>query len=791
MPSQKEIQAVLDSQYVPQEKKDRLMQALLFGDMQSAYDDAKADMDAGLAQEKQATDARDKAKTTLDGTSPPAAGGTGAQNSNELLDQGKPACDFLCQWIDQIWNKRPSGGTLDYMKEIWGRYNRDRNINFGKLFADADDLTSAHKVNDDTMAKAKTELDTLFGEWKGQGANAARVKFEETIQPDHKKLQDQIDGAAKLVPQTATAVFNAVKTKVDSVLGLYRTTVAQATLETANKVIKIARKETDEKSDLLDVAHWVDSCCGSNLYERLQDDDCGLNDENRDYAYDLCAKWVAGSFTPEFQGLIDAFDNYCETAHTTVEQQLGALSDYMKGYHNEFTESAQTGDPSTRPSGDGGTGNGGGGGTGGGGSGGGGGAMPSGGGGSMPSTPTPGTQDPAAVAEAAKKEAEQGTNPLTGKPLEINPETGEPYPIDPKTGEAIKDSGQPETVTVQQGDNKIEMSEPDKQGKMDIKVDDGHGNAKDYKLDWGDGKTGQDGAPADPAHQTGEKTYTPGPDGKIHIEDGNLKITAERPQGPDGPTVVTVDDGTGKPTTYTLGGDDAKTAGTATPGQPVQGATTGPEHAAGAPTAQQSSGFTAPGGIDIDHPADPAASATGGAAAQPAVAMADGTVPGAAGAEPVAAGTDTGQTTPANATGGFFSDSHAGGLFSDPGTGAAGGDSGFLGDAGSLQAGPQTGVDQSAHAAAVGVAPSPNDPASHQAALGASGFGAATSGSGGMGMMSGMMGGMGGMGAGGGGEDTERGSRAYRVDGGIFNTSGAGGRISGSLDDEGDREVRL
>jgi hypothetical protein len=51
-----------------------------------------------------------------------------------------------------------------------------------------------------------------------------------------------------------------------------------------------------------------------------------------------------------------------------------------------------------------------------------------------------------------------------------------------------------------------------------------------------------------------------------------------------------------------------------------------------------------------------------------------------------------------------------------------------------------------------------------------------------------MMGGVGGMGGGGGG-DQQRSSQ-YKVEGEIFETSGAGGRISGSLDDEGDRSIR-
>lgn len=58
--------------------------------------------------------------------------------------------------------------------------------------------------------------------------------------------------------------------------------------------------------------------------------------------------------------------------------------------------------------------------------------------------------------------------------------------------------------------------------------------------------------------------------------------------------------------------------------------------------------------------------------------------------------------------------------------------------------------------------------------------------------MMGGMGAMGGAGGGGGGQsgDQERQSSQYRVAGNIFETSGAGGRISGSLDEEGDRSIR-
>ena len=85
-----------------------------------------------------------------------------------------------------------------------------------------------------------------------------------------------------------------------------------------------------------------------------------------------------------------------------------------------------------------------------------------------------------------------------------------------------------------------------------------------------------------------------------------------------------------------------------------------------------------------------------------------------------------------------------------------------------------------------GLGATPVDPGAHAAAA-ASGSSSMS----GMSGMGGMMGGMGGApGGGGGGGDQQRGPSQYRIEGGVFETSGAKGRISGSLDDEGDRSIR-
>lgn len=167
-----------------------------------------------------------------------------------------------------------------------------------------------------------------------------------------------------------------------------------------------------------------------------------------------------------------------------------------------------------------------------------------------------------------------GTNPVTGQPLEVDPATGQPYPIDPTTGQPVKDIGDDQdTTTVKHGEKEISVTEPSKTGEMQVGVDDGKGGIKNYKLDFDpennpkDGKeegagggaggygpqgAGKEGAVGKGASAEGE-VHKPGEDGKIRIKDGDLEIVAEQPLGPDGATVVTIDDGKGEPETMVLG----------------------------------------------------------------------------------------------------------------------------------------------------------------------------------------------------------------------------------------------
>lgn len=785
-------QALLKDPYITQGTKD----ALLWGG-DAAYEKAIAERDARATADKTQRDAVAKADKDLDAMARPAAGGS-TTKSDQVLDLGNPGLDFFSQWADQVWNKMPEKPfDISYKTDVWDKFHENREINFQKMFDEVEDLTKARKVVNQTKTDATSALNTLFHDWKGEGATAAKVKYEQRIQPDAQELLAQMDGAIKLVPATIDKIYTALKLKVDETLKLRVDRVATAPLHIAKQVIEVAHGKVDSKEKILDIAVWLDSQVpGNNLAGRLRSDDCDLNDENREYAKGAAQQWLTGSFRPEFESRFEAFKKLCKNTNETINTQYHELSRFMEDYTNPFPA---PGSGTQKPPGSEGNGNGNGNGNG----------TPPGGGGGTPPGGGGGTPPSASVPEAPKPEDKpaEGMNPITGKPLEVDPETGKPYPIDPTTGEAIKDGidGQ-DTMTVEKGDNTIEMSEPDKDGKMDIKVDDGKGNEKDYKLDFddpkaeGEGKPGEEGKdPKDAGFgpqgavkegQPGaDGVYRPGPDGKIHIQDGNLKITAEQPQGPNGPTVVTVDDGKSEPTTYTLDekgektelkpGDDLKPGDNIKdtnglddrdPGNPQPGklddVRTMP--APGDGPVPGEGGFSAPGGVEVGAGVGGGVGGEGTAAVS---AEAEASAGGAAGAP-------AGDSTAPAASGGAGSFEGA--------LGGVGGDgAGSLNEAGSLEAGAQSGggAQPSSADSGLGMAPGGTDPTPAGAGAGSSSA-----------MGGGMMGGMGAMGGaagggGGGGGDTQRGSSQYRVEGGIFETSGAGGRISGSLDDEGDRSI--
>ncbi|NRN64529.1 hypothetical protein GC106_17350 [Kibdelosporangium sp. 4NS15] len=389
-----------------------------------------------------------------------------------------------------------------------------------------------------------------------------------------------------------------------------------------------------------------------------------------------------------------------------------------------------------------------------------------------PPPPPPSTDDPKAVDPNAPGTTDPSDVP--GAPVDGGPGTN--------TGG--------ETVTIEDGGKKISVTSPDSEGHVKVTVDDGTGQPKTYDMDFsqptgqqpgigtpgagtpgapGTSTPGQqepvqfgpDGQPVQtmPAPAGGDpaaETLTPGPDGKIVLEDGNVTITAEHPPGQPDVVLLTVDDGTGDPTTYTLDYSD-----------PANPQVDQPEPAAARQDVQaerqvaQAQGFAGPLGADARPDfAGAVASATPGVAEAPFGGTPNGMPP-----EALAGSDQPVQTTSTQAVGGDF--------------GGGSGDGGFSDSSWSTQGDLLSGGDDDYNQVA---------PAAGEAGLAAIPEGGQQAnpnqaGGAGMGGMP-MMGGMGGGGAGGG--DSERSGGQWSVTGDLFADDDLSepARIAGVLDED-------
>lgn len=698
-------------------------------DVQAAYKTAHEKYDANQAAGRQGdrdTLNRDAAKTQeiagrATETDP------GCANSNDIMVPGLSGFKvyeiFHPLYVRAV-SLSKAGGAVVAIETLRTAYHEQDNIPFNLFKASADELTAVGTAIAGSAQDVSGKLGNSLGTWEGAAAEQARA-YQKAYSDKTGLVAEAFKAAGDGLLRTNASVGKFCREKVEWLQKWFTDNIDGATAQDIERIIRIA----DGSCSHNDIVHCIKflSIDAKNAYNK----DWGDIDQSTidDVLRPQAVEWLGKVFVGWFGKHIENFQLVCKNTRDAINGAWKAYFDSLgQVVENPFADLGKTPEtggekPVEKPAEKGG-----------------GGPPASGGGGPSPGAGGgPGRMTPSntVLPEPEKPEVpSQEKNPVTDKPLDIDPATGEPYPIDPRTGEAIKtgtDAARPEPVTVEQGDRKISMAEPGADGRMGISVQDGTGQVKDYGLDFGDGKAAPDAAggpaPRDGAEQ--RPPATPGPDGKIHIEDGGLKITAERPNGPDGPTLVTVDDGSGQPSKYTLGEDESAGGRHTSPDSTPQPSG---RHAATQPVEEQ------------------------------AVRSHDGTSGGAGGGAP----TPGQQAEPVAAAEDGDSESTTAQSLSDP---FEGGDNG-LGDT-SDPAG--TGGGAAAPSTPSGLGSAPGGGAQDPAAAGA-----------------GMMGGMGMMGSGaagggqGSGEDQQRTSSGYRVDGGLFDTATTtGSRISGSLDDDG------
>lgn len=741
-------------------------------DVYSAYSHAKDIYDQSQANGRQADKkAADDAKGKLDGMAGRAsATNAGANTSDEILDLGQAGMRTFDVFVPLFDRAVAAVGTYQPANkdDLYKLYNEQRKIPFTKFVAGADEFTRLKAAVTDSSNDVKGQLATDLANWQGGAADQAKA-FRKNYFADAKTTADGLGHAADAMLAAVGSVGKACRDKANWVIKYRVDALGPVTAQDLDRIIRIVElRGNASQDDFKHCARFLDR----ESQDLIDDDDCNLDDDTVNHIVDQCTEYLKNNFGKFFDGYVRDFKTMCANTHTAVDGAWKALSDFLlKLPEDPFADVG-------KPADDGGA-------TKTGGSGPGPGSGPasgpgvgSGGGGvnPPPSAPAGPPPKPPEVPDPSR-------NPVTHQALESDPGTGPPYPIDPRTGAAIKTgAATPESMTVEQGGHRIVMTGPGPDGRLDIEVGDGSGPGKDYRLGFGpEDRSALNGAPnGTPGDGTGGAgaggDHHPGPDGKIHVEDGSLEITAERPEGAGGPTVVTVDDGSGDPVKYTLGADPAAA-------EPISGSTTtGGYDGAATPGSAATSGSaaevgsaavpgdpSAPGPVPVDHP---------GAGGHDPAAPPDAVHPGAAtyghpAAQAVPAGPGPAQVVAAPGDSGPDEATSAQSLLNplDSHSGLGGPPDDGLGatvDPG----GPGGGGASDPAESGLGDAPTPDGQHVESAPMDTMGGG--------------LMGGglMGGAAGGNGAPEQERSAGPYRVDRGLFGSSGSGGRISGSLDDD-------
>jgi hypothetical protein len=580
------------------------------GSLDDIYGDAQAESEergnnANLTQQD-----IDANSSTLDGQQAPQMGNRGGvETSDDVFELARPALKVFENFLP-VNDKVPGDSLGRYnkitMEDVTKRFEEQLGISFTKFIDDADRLRTAHLKLNELNRTSQAELNNLYKSWTGPAANASYQHYSEKIGPNVTDLLDYLAESPGMVETAVQNIFAECKAKADTVISLYQPTLGSATPDIAMKVVELAN-DAGDRDKIMEVAAWVDSVCGSNIENTIRDDDCGLNDENKEYVQRECKKWIRDSFNPDLHDYVYAtFKQTCDDTLEAVDSYYEQLNDYLGEYENEFEQGGAATPPGTGttppgtqpgtgatppPSTPGGsspgtttpsgsmppvstppsTGTG-----------------PGSGPGSSPSSPSvpsvpqmpaiptpgsstgpagtpgssttpsgvPGSGVPGTGVPGAPGSGTPGSTPampvIPGLPGSSTPGSGLPgsglgTPGAPGSG--LPGTSAPKEVTIQDGDRKITVGQPDAQGRSKVTIDDGKGEPREYTVDF----------TQDPGEQP-EDGVIQAKDGKAVLHDGDADISLEQVPGPNDRLKMTVDDGT--PETYDVDfGPDSKVPG--------------------------------------------------------------------------------------------------------------------------------------------------------------------------------------------------------------------------------------
>ncbi|SFB31570.1 hypothetical protein SAMN05216266_10880 [Amycolatopsis marina] len=607
-------------------------------DVQYYYTKAKEDHDKIRADARQgdrdAVNGGASALEAIRGRSSEA--NPGAANSNEILDAGLSGLRAFDVWLP-LYNRSLAiigGGAAVPLEEIYRLYDEQRDIPFDKFDAGAGELATLRDAIDGSSAEVEGKLQSAFSTWEGAAADQAR-EYQRGFTEKTSVVADAIGTSAEGLRHTLGSVGKFCQEKADWVLTYYFDSFGDITAQDMERLVRVAEGHGSQN----DIIHCI-GFLGIEAKNRFNDDWGGLDQETVDFIVEQAGVWLRDVFCTWFGEHLNNYRMMCENIRVAVDGAWSAFPEMLARIpENPYAElgtivAAKQSPPAGPPAPGGpvagqtvGAG--------------GGAVSPPGTGGAGSDVPAPAVPAPAvptAVTEPAANVPTSDTVPQATPSVVPEPES--------------KDlPSEPGVLTISHGDYEISLSMPTDDGTMEITLDDGSGAPQDYVLDFAaqspDLAAEPEGreafGPAGTPHE--DDRHRPNADGRIQVEDGGLRVVAEQPDGPDGDTVVTVDDGRGEPTTYTLGAEARpQTVEHAGAGDPAEPAPTGAARAAEQVTSPQSvsgqSGVAAGAAVgDISRgamagdpePGVPVSGAdVGGSPRQPAPGAGLGSAPGGA-----------------------------------------------------------------------------------------------------------------------------------------------------------------
>lgn len=267
--------------------------------------------------------------STGGGSSPPTArqdfaakistGGASSESSSKpLFDAGMSGLEFFEKLLPLYNDWR--GARLDLRKDIYGRYDQQREVEFARLRADIDRLGLAHAHLDNHTNNLRNHINSLFHMWSGPAAQAAHGYGEGFLQAAETVVGD-LDNVRSVLATALPAVERACAQKAAAVDELYVDDIGGFAPEQIAIIIKIARHHAAD-SELYHIA--------SHLGMKINTDQCGdLDGGLKDQAAKDATSWLETTFVSFFEGRKKAFDQICDTADQALRTAWDGLKNAM------------------------------------------------------------------------------------------------------------------------------------------------------------------------------------------------------------------------------------------------------------------------------------------------------------------------------------------------------------------------------------------------------------------------------------------------------------------------------